>query len=90
MSAALGSAEPAATSTDQETPASAPDANWPQKAVWYQIFPERFRNGDPKNDPTAEYARVPDQVRAKWRTTAWTKEWYAMDEWERKPLAICI
>jgi len=83
MSAALGSAEPAATSTDQETPASAPDANWPQKAVWYQIFPERFRNGDPKNDPTAEYARVPDQVRAKWRTTAWTKEWYAMDEWER-------
>jgi glycosidase len=28
-----------------ETPA------WAQNAVWYQIFPERFRNGDPANDP---------------------------------------
>ena len=24
---------------------------WAKKAVWYQIFPERFRNGDPSNDP---------------------------------------
>ena len=43
------------------------DTGWAQKAVWYQIFPERFRNGDPKNDPTAEYARVPNHVRSKWR-----------------------
>ena len=26
--------------------------DWAADAVWYQIFPERFRNGDPKNDPT--------------------------------------
>ena len=38
---------------------SAAEDGWAQKAVWYQIFPERFRNGDPKNDPTAEYARIP-------------------------------
>ena len=25
--------------------------NWFADAVWYQIFPERFRNGDPSNDP---------------------------------------
>ncbi|HDQ00525.1 MAG TPA: alpha-amylase, partial [bacterium] len=25
---------------------------WAKKVVWYQIFPERFRNGDPGNDPT--------------------------------------
>ena len=25
--------------------------DWAASAVWYQIFPERFRNGDPKNDP---------------------------------------
>lgn len=61
----------------------AADSDWAQKAVWYQIFPERFRNGDPKNDPTAEYGRVPDRVRPRWRPTAWGKEWYAMDEWER-------
>ena len=25
---------------------------WSQNAVWYQIFVERFRNGDTNNDPT--------------------------------------
>jgi hypothetical protein len=26
--------------------------DWAQHAVWYQIFPERFRNGSASNDPT--------------------------------------
>ena len=25
--------------------------DWAKDALWYQIFPERFRNGDPSNDP---------------------------------------
>ncbi|MGX6979602.1 glycoside hydrolase family 13 protein [Vagococcus elongatus] len=25
---------------------------WVKQTVWYQIFPERFDNGDPSNDPT--------------------------------------
>ena len=25
--------------------------DWVKKTVWYQIFPERFANGDPQNDP---------------------------------------
>jgi cyclomaltodextrinase / maltogenic alpha-amylase / neopullulanase len=25
--------------------------DWSKYAIWYQIFPERFRNGDPSNDP---------------------------------------
>lgn len=25
--------------------------DWAKKAVWYQIFPERFSNGDTSNDP---------------------------------------
>lgn len=25
---------------------------WAKDVVWYQIFVERFRNGDPSNDPT--------------------------------------
>ena len=29
--------------------AQAPE--WVKKTVWYQIFPERFANGDPSNDP---------------------------------------
>ncbi len=58
------------------------DAGWAQKAVWYQIFPERFRNGDPNNDPTAAYARVPDHIRSKWGMIPWTKEWYALTDWE--------
>lgn len=24
---------------------------WVKKTIWYQIFPERFKNGNPKNDP---------------------------------------
>ncbi len=32
-----------------ERPFVTPD--WARDAVWYQIFPERFRNGDPSNDP---------------------------------------
>jgi hypothetical protein len=25
---------------------------WAKEAVWYQVFVERFHNGDPSNDPT--------------------------------------
>ena len=28
--------------------------DWAKNAVIYQIFPDRFRNGDPANDPTAD------------------------------------
>jgi cyclomaltodextrinase len=35
--------------------------DWAQRAVWYQIFPERFRNGDKANDPA--------------NTAVWTSKW---------------
>jgi cyclomaltodextrinase / maltogenic alpha-amylase / neopullulanase len=35
---------------------------WAQHAIWYEIFPERFRNGDTSNDPAHH---VP-----------WTSSWY--------------
>ncbi|PKM17914.1 MAG: hypothetical protein CVV11_17575 [Gammaproteobacteria bacterium HGW-Gammaproteobacteria-15] len=25
---------------------------WAKSAIWYQVFPERFRDGDPANNPT--------------------------------------
>ena len=82
---------PLTLSTHGETSSAVPaparqvavDSDWPKKAVWYQIFPERFRNGDPMNDPTADYGRVPDRVRGKWRINPWEKEWYAMEDWEK-------
>ena len=38
---------------------------WAKHAIWYQIFPERFRNGDASNDPKkkdieAAYPHEPD------------------------------
>jgi hypothetical protein len=27
---------------------------WAKGIVWYQVFPERFANGDKNNDPAAE------------------------------------
>jgi glycosidase len=37
--------------------------DWAQRAVWYQIFPERFRNGEKANDPP--------------NTVPWTIKWNA-------------
>ena len=34
---------------------------WAKNAVIYQIFPDRFRNGDPANDPTAADWFYPDE-----------------------------
>ncbi len=43
--------------------------DWAQHAIWYQILPERFRNGDPANDPP--------------HTVAWTSKWYDLQPGER-------
>ena len=84
----LQEAVPTGTAPEKNSPpfpaaSEIPAKDWPKHAVWYQIFPERFRNGDPKNDPTAEYSRVPEQVRSQWRITPWTMEWYGMEAWEK-------
>nr|MBA2769583.1 alpha-amylase [Sporichthyaceae bacterium] len=42
---------------------------WASKAIVYQIFPDRFRNGDPTNDPTTGQVRYDDPVVARaWGT----------------------
>ena len=56
---------------------------WAGDAIWYQLFVERFRNGDPANDPTPHdiegfsTAGVPDG----WRTTPWSWDWYKEEPW---------
>lgn len=59
---------------------------WSKNAVWYQIFVERFRNGDPFNDPA-----IPDMDGAypgcypeNWSITPWGHDWYAREPWLEK------
>jgi len=58
---------------------------WAKSAVWYQIFPERFNNGDKSNDPKAEdtdgfkYGNIPEG----WQTHPWTSDWYKLQPWEK-------
>ena len=58
---------------------------WAKDAVWYQIFPERFRNGDASNDPTKDdlAGAFPDAPDLPWQISPWTSDWYARQEWER-------
>lgn len=55
---------------------------WVADAVFYQIFPERFRNGDPSNDPTLASIDEPHTVPVTWRIGRWTADWYARYDWE--------
>jgi cyclomaltodextrinase / maltogenic alpha-amylase / neopullulanase len=56
-----GAAESHAYSCEMTPSYQTPD--WAKHAVWYQIFPERFRNGDPSNDPP--------------NTQRWTSKWFS-------------
>ncbi|MEP0547788.1 MAG: glycoside hydrolase family 13 protein [Rhodothermales bacterium] len=56
---------------------------WAADAVFYQLFPERFRNGDVTNDPTRASLETPlDRIPANWAVTPWTSDWYARADWE--------
>lgn len=55
------------------------DPNWHLSANWYQIFPERFANGDPSNDPTRDRINAPEG----WTITPWTSDWYALLPWQQ-------
>ncbi len=60
-----------------------PQLDWAKGMVWYQIFPERFRNGDPANDPTV--GEVPYAERQPgWQPHPWTSDWYALQPWEKR------
>ena len=57
--------------------------SWAKEAIWYQIFVERFRNGDTANDPTPAdmYGSYPDKIPAKWKITRWGHDWYSHEPW---------
>lgn len=43
---------------------------WARDAIWYQIMLDRFRNGDPANDPQPVHP--------------WTSEWFKLQPWESR------
>lgn len=60
---------------------------WSKNAIWYQIFVERFFNGDRNNDPTPETVNTPflkQFVPNDWAVTPWTSNWYQLDSWASK------
>lgn len=70
---------PPAIAMEQQNPPATPD--WAKDAIWYQVFPERFRNGAPQSDPRPEDfggERIPG-----WRVSPWGLEWYGRDDWEK-------
>jgi glycosidase len=63
---------------------SVPD--WAKRVVWYQIFPERFYNGDTNNDPTLSSIKGswPHDSQSDWQIHPWTSDWYELQPYEKK------
>lgn len=58
---------------------------WASGIVWYQIFPERFANGDTTNDPEIQKVFVNSSVIPQnWSVTGWTSNWFSMADWEKQ------
>ena len=55
--------------------------DWAKDAVWYQIFPERFRNGSHSNDPVL--VDIADRPVPGWKILPWGTDWYGQADWEK-------
>lgn len=59
---------------------------WSKGVVWYQIFPERFNNGDPTNDPKVidQNGAYPFDDSSAFQVHPWTSDWYQLQPYEQK------
>ncbi|MCI0690928.1 glycoside hydrolase family 13 protein [candidate division KSB1 bacterium] len=59
--------------------------DWAKDAIWYQIFPERFCNGDTTNDPRFRdtFGSWPHDTLSPWQKSPWTADWYFLQPWEK-------
>ncbi|TGE28731.1 glycoside hydrolase family 13 protein [Hymenobacter metallicola] len=59
---------------------------WSKGVVWYQIFPERFANGDPTNDPQVQDQRgaYPFNDSSAFQIHPWTSDWYQLQPYEKQ------
>lgn len=71
------------STSKQEATKSVP--GWAKEALWYQIFPERFWNGDSNNDPTLPdlAGGWPHHQPQQWQIHPWTADWYRLQPWEQ-------
>jgi cyclomaltodextrinase len=61
------------------------EPEWAKGVIWYQIFPERFANGDQSNDPEAKKVFINEKsIPDDWAITKWTSNWFAKSVWEEK------
>jgi glycosidase len=58
---------------------------WAKSAIWYQIFPERFRNGNPACNPTKDMLRGSwlHNPALKWEAHPWNADWYRLQPYEQ-------
>lgn len=65
---------------------------WAKRVVWYQIFPERFWNGDPGNDPrVADLTNSwPHNHKEGWQIHPWTADWYRRLPYENHDESLWI
>lgn len=58
---------------------------WAKSVVWYQIFPERFRDGDISNNPTLKdlEGADPKEQPKSWSVHPWGSDWYQLQEYEK-------
>jgi glycosidase len=59
---------------------------WWSNVVWYQIFPERFCNGDTTNDPNigSLLNAYPNDTISPWQVHPWTSQWYEIQTYEKQ------
>ena len=57
---------------------------WAKSVVWYQIFPERFRDGDSSNNPTLADIKGadPQELPKSWQIHPWESDWYKLQDYE--------
>lgn len=56
---------------------------WAREAIWYQIFVERFRQGNHKVNPslaTCQHSLI-DPYPDHWSPTPWGHNWYKQEDW---------
>ena len=72
----LGIFTVACSGQKQRPPLNAVPA-WAKEVVWYQIFPERFNNGDPANDPQFRdtFGSWPHDTVSAWQPSPWAADW---------------
>ncbi len=55
--------------------------DWAQDAIWYQIMVDRFRDGDPKNNPEETFGGSTVHIDI---THPWTSDWWEEKPWETR------